>query len=73
MTKSHATPAMRRVGKPNLWTLPIEPQFNAAAGMLFRTMILFGFPHPRMANAIFPVPFRPQNGTSPRDCSETRE
>jgi hypothetical protein len=30
MTKSYATPAIRRACKPNLWTLPIEPQFNAA-------------------------------------------
>ena len=59
--------------KPNLWTLPIERQFNAAADLLFRTMISFGFPQPQMANAIFPVPFRPQNGTSPRVCSETGE
>jgi hypothetical protein len=30
---------MRRACDPNLWTLLIERQFNAAAGMLFRTMI----------------------------------
>jgi hypothetical protein len=43
MTKFHATSAIRRACKLNLWTLPIERQFNAAAGMLFRTMISFGF------------------------------
>jgi hypothetical protein len=30
----------------NLWTLPIELQFNAAADLLFRTMISFGFSAP---------------------------
>jgi hypothetical protein len=40
---SHAAPATRRACKPNSWTLPIEPQFNAAGRMLFRTMISFGF------------------------------
>jgi hypothetical protein len=34
---------IRRACKPNLWTLPTEPEFNAAGGMLFRTMISFGF------------------------------
>jgi hypothetical protein len=32
--------------EPSLGTLPIEPQFNAAAVMLFRTMISFGFSAP---------------------------
>jgi len=34
---------IRRACKPNHWTLPTEPEFNAAGGMLFRTMISFGF------------------------------
>jgi hypothetical protein len=31
------------------------------------------FSAPRMANAIFPIPIRRQNGTSLGDCSETRQ
>jgi hypothetical protein len=41
--------------------------------LLFRTMISFDFSVPRMANTTFSVPLRPQNGTSPGDCSKTRE
>jgi hypothetical protein len=37
---------MRRACKPNPWSLLIERQFNAAGGMLFRTMISFGFSAP---------------------------
>jgi hypothetical protein len=73
ITKSHAAHALRHAGKLNPWTLPIEPQFNAAALMLFRARgFRLVFPFPRMANAIPSVPFRRQNGTFPCDCSETR-
>jgi hypothetical protein len=42
-------PTMRQACKPNLWTRPIERQFNAAGGMLFRIMISFGFFRLRVA------------------------
>jgi hypothetical protein len=53
ITKSHAAPAMRRERKPNPWTRPIELQFNAAEGMLFRTCSRLGFPRPQMAKPSF--------------------
>jgi hypothetical protein len=39
----NSAPALRPACDPNLWTLLIERQFNAAAGMLFRKMMPFGF------------------------------
>jgi hypothetical protein len=58
----------------NLWTLLIERQFNAATRMLFRTMISFSVPRPRMANAVFSVHFGVKmellRATAPKQGSE---
>jgi hypothetical protein len=58
----------------NLWTLLIERQFNAATTTLFRTMISFGVPRPRMANAVFSVRFGVKmellRATAPKQGSE---
>jgi hypothetical protein len=57
---------MRRACDPNLWTLHIERQFNAAARMLFRNDFVWVF----LACGWLTPPFqfrRPQNGTFPYD------